>query len=425
MQESEFKTVLNQVSPSNAEFSNLRQDSWSLFQAKGFPHRKVEEWKYTPTEFLKNKTWSLSLKPSSIQAELPNDVYNLVFVDGLLDETNSDLNQSELEVSVIESAVETKLPQEQDQLHIKNIESLKKKNKEALYHLNLSLTPQAIAIKLKKNTVLKKPLKITYNYQTTEDSQVFYPFVYFYLGSGSKAEIIESYQVSNEQFYANQSLHLWLEPNSNMSYLQLQDFDKDFYLTQYTMAELKEHSNLDAFYYTRNGQITRNQFDGFINGEGASCSLNGIYLTDGKSHVDNHTSIQHHKAHTNSQQLFKGLLDGSSHVVYNGKIIIDQHAQKVDSSQLNKNILLSSKAQIDTKPELEVYADDVKANHGAAVGEMDEQELFYFLSRAIDKQTAQSMLARGYLEDVVFKLQSPFLKKTVDKALDNYFRGPK
>ena len=426
MQDSEFKSLLKQVSTTHPEFSTLRQSSWELFQAKGFPTRKVEEWKYTPANFLKDNTWQLSLKSQNLQTDLDADVYNLVFVDGLLDEKNSDLNISEFDVSVIESAVETKLSQEEDSVHLKNIESLKQKNKDSLYHLNMSLTPQALCIKLKPNKVLKKPLKITYNYQTSTDNQVFYPFVYFYVGAGSKAEVYESYQSTSEKsFYANQSLNFWVEGNASLSYLQLQDFDKEFYLTHYCMAELKAHSNFEAFYYTRNGGLTRNQFDAFVNGEGASCSLNGIYLTDGKSHVDNHTTIRHHKPHTTSQQTFKGLLDGHSHVVYNGKIIIDQYAQKVDSSQMNKNILLSSKAQIDTKPELEVYADDVKANHGAAIGEMDEQELFYFLSRAIDKPTAQAMLARGYLEDVVFKLKSQSLKSIVDKALDNYFRGNK
>ncbi|MCH2533490.1 MAG: Fe-S cluster assembly protein SufD [Bdellovibrionales bacterium] len=426
MQESEFKSLLNQVSTTHPEFSSLRQSSWSFFQAKGFPTRKVEEWKYTPANFLKDNTWQMSLKPNSIQTELDSDVYNLVFVDGLLDEKNSDLSLNELEVSVIESAVPTNLSQEEQGQHLKNIESLKEKNKDSLYHLNFSLTPQAICIKLKPNQVLKKPVKITYNYQTSTQNQVFYPFIYFHVGAGSKVEVYESYQAAtDESFYANQSINFWIEENANVSYLQLQEFDRGFYLTHYCMAELNAHSNFEAFYYTRNGKLTRNQFDAFVNGEGAACSLNGIYLTDGSSHVDNHTTIRHHKPHTTSQQTFKGILDGSSHVVYNGKIIIDQYAQKVDSSQINKNILLSSKAQIDTKPELEVYADDVKANHGAAIGEMDEQELFYFLSRAIDKEKAQAMLARGYLEDVVFKLKSSSLKLVVDKALDNYFRGTK
>lgn len=426
MQESEFKSLLNQVSTSHPEFSNLRQNSWEKFQAKGFPTRKVEEWKYTPANFLKDHVWQLSLKQNELQAELNQDVYNLVFVDGLLDEKNSDLSLNDLEVTIIESAVASKLKQEDNLSHLKNIESLKEKNKDALYHLNLSLTPQAICIKMKSNKVLNKPLKITYNYQTSTENQVTYPFIYFYVGSGAKLEVYESYQVTSEsEFYANHSINFWIEDNVNVSYLQLQDFEKDFYLTHYCMAEIKAHSSFEAFYYTRNGKLTRNQFDSFINGEGADCNLNGIYLTDGKSHVDNHSTIRHHMPHTTSQQTFKGLLDGSSHVVYNGKIIIDQYAQKVDSSQMNKNILLSSKAQVDTKPELEVYADDVKANHGAAVGEMDEQELFYFLSRAIDKTTAQAMLARGYLEDVVFKMKSAFLKSVVDKALDNYFRGSK
>lgn len=425
MQNTEFKSLLGQVSQVHPEFSALRKSSWSQFEAQGLPTKKVEEWKYTPTQFLKQNTWQMSLKKLELQTELSQDVYNLVFVDGLLDEKNSDLSQSEYEVSVVESVVETSLLQEENNTHIHNIQSLQKKNKDSLYHLNLSLTPQAIAVKIKKNTALKKPLKITYNYQTTEANQVFYPLVYIHVDEGSKAEIFESFQVTGDKFFADQSLHLWLEANSNVSYLQLQDFDSEFYLTHYVMAELKSNSNLDAFYYTRNGLLTRNQFQAFINGEGSFCALNGVYVTEGSSHVDNHTCIQHHKPHTSSQQIYKGLIGGSSHVVYNGKIIIDQYAQKVDSSQMNKNILLSPKAQVDTKPELEVYADDVKANHGVAVGEMDEQELFYFLSRAIDKQTAQAMLSRGYLEEVVFKIQSAFLKQIVDKALDNYFRGPK
>jgi Fe-S cluster assembly protein SufD len=173
---------------------------------------------------------------------------------------------------------------------------------------------------------------------------------------------------------------------------------------------------------TLNGALIRNDVHVALDGEGSECVLNGLYLLDGKQHVDNHTEIEHAKPHATSRELYKGILSGAAHAVFNGKILVHKDAQKTDARQTNKNLLLSEQAVVNTKPQLEIHADDVKCSHGSTIGQLDKDALFYLRSRGLDAAEAQSLLSYAFASDLVGRIRIAPLRARLDDYLLTKFR---
>ncbi len=165
------------------------------------------------------------------------------------------------------------------------------------------------------------------------------------------------------------------------------------------------------------GVLTRNDIDVLFTGEGADCELNGLYLVSGRQHIDNHTQIDHAKPKCNSREFYKGILDGRGRAVFNGRIIVHQDAQHTDAQQQNKNLLLSRDAEVDTKPQLEIYADDVKCAHGATVGQLDSDALYYLRARGIDEQTARSVLTYAFANEILSRIGIDSIRSYVEHVL--------
>jgi Fe-S cluster assembly protein SufD len=180
--------------------------------------------------------------------------------------------------------------------------------------------------------------------------------------------------------------------------------------------------HLTAHAVTLSGLLVRNNVHVVLDGEGARCVLNGLYLGENKQHVDNSTEIEHAKARTTSSELYKGILNGASHGVFNGKIIVHKDAQKTDARQTNKNLLLSAQAAVNTKPQLEIYADDVKCSHGSTIGQLDTDALFYLRSRGLGLDEARSLLSFAFASDVVGRMQVETLRRRLDEYLVSRFR---
>jgi Fe-S cluster assembly protein SufD len=173
---------------------------------------------------------------------------------------------------------------------------------------------------------------------------------------------------------------------------------------------------------TLNGALIRNDVHVMLNGEGSECVLNGLYLPGDKQHVDNHTEIEHAKPRATSQELYKGILSGAAHAVFNGKILVHKDAQKTDARQTNKNLLLSEHGVVNTKPQLEIHADDVKCSHGSTIGQLDKDALFYLRSRGLDRAEAQSLLSYAFASDLVGRVRIAPLRARLDDYLLTKFR---
>lgn len=429
MQEQHFNQLLQNTmdqDKKNEWIHAFRQNHWQVFQSIGFPSKKLESWKYTDLTFLRNETYeiphsSLHTPYEDHKRYKIDSTYNLFFVDGIVDTKISDKLPLGAELVSIEHELlksENKLKEKIDSFYCRSSMA----SETLMEHLNLAFLNQGYWIKISKNTKLDKPISIHFIASKGRKNVVCYPFVLIEVKSGAEATLIENnmYLESDRNFFNGLCL-IDIAQQGKLTHLVEQEQGEQSVCLSNCKVKVNAQSTYEAFVFSSGGRVIRNFHKISILGEGADVVVNGIYMTKNREHIDNQTCIVHEKGNSQSRQLYKGVLDDQSHAVFSGKVIIKKDAQKVISSQLNKNLLLSEKAEINTKPELQVDADDVKANHGAAIGQMDESELFYLQSRGIGVDQAQKMLARGYLQDVVFHSLSPMVKTRINKRLDQIF----
>jgi Fe-S cluster assembly protein SufD len=238
------------------------------------------------------------------------------------------------------------------------------------------------------------------------------------LGAGSEAAIVESYVgIEAGNYFTNAVTELFAAENAVVDYYRIQrEAPRGFHVGA-VEARLSGGCSFTAHGITLGGSLVRNDLRAVLDGEGAECLLNGLYLADGDRHVDNHTEIEHAKPRTRSLELYKGILSGSARGVFNGKIIVHKDAQKTDARQTNKNLLLSDRAVANSKPQLEIYADDVKCSHGSTIGQLDGDALFYLRSRGLAPDDARSLLSYAFARDVVGRVKVPALRERLDDYL--------
>ncbi|MGE5431151.1 MAG: Fe-S cluster assembly protein SufD, partial [Syntrophomonadaceae bacterium] len=207
------------------------------------------------------------------------------------------------------------------------------------------------------------------------------------------------------------------EENSVLNYFKIQnESDSAFHISRLQVRQDRA-SSFNSFAFTYGGSLVRNDLNAVLGGEYAEANLNGLYLAEGKRHIDNHTVIDHAVPHCNSNELYKGILDDKGRGVFNGKVVVRKDAQKTQAYQSNKNLLLSRNAKIDTKPQLEIFADDVKCSHGATVGQLNEEAVFYLQSRGVGIEAAQSILINAFASDVTDLINIEQLKETVNEQI--------
>jgi Fe-S cluster assembly protein SufD len=244
------------------------------------------------------------------------------------------------------------------------------------------------------------------------------------VGEGSQARIVESHiGTSSGAYFANAVTELVGGEGASIEHYLLQREGETGFHIGTLEAQLRRQCTLVAHCITLAGSLVRNDAHVVLNGEGSECSLNGLYLVEGKQHVDNHTEIEHCMPRAKSMELYKGILSGSAHGVFDGKILVHKDAQKSDARQTNKNLLLSEGAVINTKPQLEIYADDVKCSHGSTVGQLDRDALFYLRSRGIDLGAAQSLLSYAFASDVLSGIKIALLREQLNDYLLTKFQS--
>ncbi|MFZ9982600.1 MAG: Fe-S cluster assembly protein SufD [Cyclobacteriaceae bacterium] len=249
-------------------------------------------------------------------------------------------------------------------------------------------------------------------------STLAFPAIQLHLKQGVECSIVEtfSHEGAGHHFSAP-TLHVTVEANAVCHYIRLQQCSGNWSQVYNSLIRQKENSTVHAFVLTTDGEIVRNNFNLEIDGAGAEGNLMGLYLLNGKTVVDNHTTVDHRVANANSNELFKGVMHGSSKGVFNGKIFVRQDAQKTNAFQSNRNIILSDSASVNTKPQLEIWADDVKCSHGCTTGQLDEEALFYLQSRGIDKTEAQAMLLDAFAGEVTDKITSGTIRNIVSEIV--------
>jgi Fe-S cluster assembly protein SufD len=286
--------------------------------------------------------------------------------------------------------------------------------------LNTAFMADGAFVYLPPNTLLKDPIHLLFLSTAGTDPMMSVPRSLIIAGSGSQASVVESYaSLDKGTHFTNAITEMLVGENCVLDHYKLQrESDRSFHMA--TMQVVQKHnSSFSSHSISLGGALVRNNVNVVLYGTGADCALNGLYVTKGQQHVDNHTSIDHAEPHCTSRELYKGILDDASSGVFNGKIVVRKDAQKTNARQTNKNLLLSKNAAINTTPQLEIFANDVKCTHGATIGQLNEEELFYLRSRGIDKEAARTLLTYAFASDLLGAVRIKPLQCLIDLALLN------
>ncbi|WP_028979419.1 Fe-S cluster assembly protein SufD [Sporocytophaga myxococcoides] len=405
-----FNENSKKLSPAQTD---VRKDAISAFQKQGFPGRKNEEWKYTNLapvlgrDYLIEDTTTLNKKDidglllSSLEAN------HLVFVNGNYNKELSSVNADE-------PIVISDLSQAGDINEYLTASSITLND--SLTELNTALA-NGVVISVKRGKVVSKPIIMHFVGDGRKGNIFSNSRNLFILEENAQATFIENYStIGSNAHFSNNITQIVVKKDAYATYYKIQnDAQSDHVGT--TQVYQPEKSNFAATTITLDGGIIRNNLNIRLSSEYSEASLVGLYMVKGNTHVDNHTLVDHAKANCYSNELYKGLLDDKSTGVFNGKIYVRQDAQKTNAFQSNKNILLSKDATMNTKPQLEIFADDVKCSHGATTGMMDEEPLFYLRSRGISEKKAKALLMHAFAADILEYIRLEPLKELLDQTI--------
>lgn len=397
-----------------------RRRAMEQFIETGFPDTDNEEWKYTNTAPILKHTFvpahltgGSAITKKTVEKYLIKDLpVNLfVFVNGRMDEELSvrqkgaESLQAENLSSVINSSSET-------------ITGYLSEPANGFNALNKAFLNDGAVIRIPEGVVLQDPVHLMFLSGSETEEVLIQPRVFIIAGKNSQVKIIESHHsISGRAYLFNSVTEVIEEENAVVSYYKVQnESDEAFHISRLQVRQDRS-SAFHSFAVTFGGSLVRNDLTSVFRGEYAEADLNGLYLAEGKRHIDNHTVIDHAVPHCSSSELYKGILDDKGRGVFNGKVIVRKDAQKTQAYQSNKNLLLSRTAKIDTKPQLEIFADDVKCSHGATVGQLNEDAVFYLQSRGIGIERAQSILINAFASDVIDLINIDPLKEAINSQI--------
>ncbi len=396
--------------------ADLRQAGLDIYKRKGLPTPKVEAWKYTnlgglaKTEF---KPAALDVTVAAdklpLSSALSLDGVALVFVNGRFAPELSDLGALPKGLRV-ESL--SKVLQAEPALVEPLLGKLATMEDLPLAALNTGLLTDGLFVRLAKGVVLDKALHVVSVATGGDTPAAFHPRNLIVLEEGAKATIVESHVgLSDVPTFENSVTEVTLGDGAELKHYRLLNGPDNSYHVGVTLADVATKARYESFVLAIGGALIRNEVRVVLSGEGAHGSVNGSYAVHEGQHVDNTVLVDHAVPRATSNQLFKGVLDGTGKAVFQGKVLVRRDAQETDAQQLHKALLLSRGAEVDTKPELEIYADDVKCSHGATVGEMDADQLFYLMARGIDEETALALLVEAFVEDVVHEISDEIVRE--------------
>lgn len=392
--------------------SDLRSRAFDAFSAQGFPTTKNEEWRFTNIAAFLKEAYSLqpgSVSLQDVKTSIPSfDAYELVLKNGML---NEDAHIEGVKVTPFRTA----LSDERLKHHLSKYIPLQKNPFAAL---NTALFQNGVVIEAEKDAIADKPIHLIHVYNA--DEPVFmHPRLLIIANKGSKVQVVESIFVVGEQpVFLNSVAECYVADNAQVDQYYLQTLAPNVRLVNFTQGVQSSNSLYNNYTYTMPGaSLVRNNLHLDLNGTNTESHLYGLYLTGGNQLVDNHTSVHHLFPNCMSNELYKGVLMDSSRAVFNGKIFVHQDAQKTNAFQQNNNMLLSNKAVIDSKPQLEIFADDVKCSHGSTVGSFNNEALFYLKSRGIGERAARNLLVNAFAFDVTNKIQIPAVRKYIEKLI--------
>ncbi len=391
--------------------AGFRSKAIGEFTDLGIPTPRDEDWKYTNLRALEKHAFVPAttvhgmadvdtIKALFIDAL---DSYRLVFINGQYSEALSAAQNLPAGIKVIQ----LRAALAQDANIAKLLGASTPACKHGLNALNAAFVDSGVYIEASENANLDKPIELLFvGSAPSETPLLVQPRNVIHAKAGSSVCVIERFVSANdERVWTNSVTEIFVDAGAKLTHYKLQEENTKSFHVGAVYAQQETGSAFESGSVALGALIARNDIAVTLDGENASCALNGLYVGAGRQHIDNHTQIHHTKPSCKSDEYYKGILDGRSRGVFHGRIVVAQDAQHTDSEQHNDNLLLSRDAEIDTKPQLEIYADDVKCAHGATVGQLDEESIFYLRSRGIDAMQARDLLTYAFAADVVSKIE--------------------
>jgi Fe-S cluster assembly protein SufD len=415
-----FHTV-REISPTVAWLELVRSSAMDRFEQLGFPPVTDEEWKYTNLATLAKESFTPAISGGEIAATdvtrfaFPETATaHLVVVNGFLRE---DLSiRSGLEEAVAIDLFSAAADARYNKIVRKYLARNAGYHNNGVTALNTAFLQSGVFLWIPKNIKLERPLQITF--LSDAQNSASFPRLLVVAEENSSATLIENFaSVENGKYFANAVAEIVLKDGAQLDHYRLQRESKNAFHVSTTSAELGRSSRYNTTSINLGARLSRHDISVVMDHEGAETSVDGLYLVGADQHTDTHSVIDHKQPHCSSHQLYKGILDDNGRAVFNGKIFVREGAQKTDAMQTNKNLLLSDKARIDTKPQLEIFADDVKCAHGAAVGQIDPEELFYLETRGIGPDLGRSLLTYGFAEEVIAKIKIDSIRSQLDETV--------
>ncbi|WP_299318731.1 Fe-S cluster assembly protein SufD [uncultured Maribacter sp.] len=401
---------------------DVRMAAIKNFEEKGFPSKKEEAWKYTSLNSLQKIDFSIfpkeqnaleykDVKPYFIH-EI--DTYKIVFVDGIYSSYLSETTHDGVDICLMSAALTKPMYKQVIDVYFNKIAS----KDESLTTLNTAFSREGAYIYIPKNKMPKKPIEILHFSTGNEASLLLQPRNLIVVEENAEVQIIERHQsLTSNDTLTNAVTEIFAAKSAIVDFYKIQNDAATASLIDNTYVDQKDKSVVNVHTFSFGGKLTRNNLNFYQNGEYIDSTMNGVTILGEKQHVDHYTLVHHMQPNCESHQDYKGIYGDSSTGVFNGKIIVDKIAQKTNAFQKNNNILISDKASINSKPQLEIFADDVKCSHGCTIGQLDEDALFYLQSRGIPKKEARALLMYAFANNVLSTVRIPELKARINKLI--------
>src|SRR2546423_1917186 len=407
--------------------ARLREGAFERFEERGFPVTDEEEWKYTNVAPIARKAFEPATADAPTKLEsnaVETFVYaeasrsRLVFVHAAF---NSELSSLEaIPSGVFIEDLSAALAGEHATVVREHVGKLAERGGDAFSSLNTAFLRGGALLYVPAGVRVEAPVQLLFLSAQTEAESVAFPRVLVVAERESRLDIIETYAAAGEfEYFTDAVVEVFVGEGARVSHYKVQDEGAQAFHVASTRAELARTGSYDLTTVTLGARLSRHNIEVSLDSEGAECRVDGLYIVGTGQHTDTHSLIDHRKPHCTSRQNYKGILDGRSRAVFNGRVFVHPDARQTDAEQSNKNLLLSSEARVDTKPQLEIFNDDVKCSHGATVGQLEEEELFYLVSRGLHRDLARNLLTYGFAEEVVEKIKIDSIKAQLDEAVLN------
>lgn len=401
----------------------IRKEALSHFARVGFPTARHEDWKYTNIAAIAETPFKPAghETPGLMRDALAGISFGalaasqLVFINGHYSPELSSLRPLPEGVRAGSLAAALSAHPEWMESRLARYANYKE---HPFVALNTAFMRDGAFLYVPEGKVIEEPLSLLFVSTAAEEPTVSYPRNLVLAAEDSKVEIVESYVgVGGGRYFTNAVTELVAGDNAVVDHYRLQRETEEAFHIATLQAHLGRSSNFTSYNVALGGALARNEIDVLLDGEGAECALNGLYVAAGRQHMDNRTRVDHLKPHCMSRQLYKGVLDGRARGVFNGRIVVHKLAEKTDARQTNNNLLLSEGALVDTKPQLEIHNNDVKCTHGSTIGQLDQDAIFYLRSRGVGLETARWLLTQGFAGDVINRMKIIKLREELSHFL--------